>query len=285
MMRALVVTVAVAPAVLLGCRRVETPPSANVVLASAAKLPSEPSDAAWNAAPEYVAKLIPQDLVDPRLMTASTAELRVRALSDGSRAAFRLEWRDETPDDMSATARFADACAVQFPAAVEPTVPSPQMGEAGRPVAITYWSASWQAFVDGRGNSLQDIYPNAAIDHYPFEAASLKSGSAEQQAMAARYAPAHALGNDLAGPRKLPVQDLIAEGPGTLSPVASTDSDGRGSRTQDGWAVVIRRQLPAGFAEQLHTQIAFAVWEGSHEEVGARKMRTAWITLTNQEKP
>ena len=33
-----------------------------------------------------------------------------------------------------------------------------------------------------------------------------------------RYAPARALGNQMAGPRKQPVQDLVADGPGTLRP-------------------------------------------------------------------
>ena len=47
------------------------------------------------------------------------------------------------------------------PAAIEnePTVPAPQMGEAGRSVEITYWSAAWQAIVDGRGDTIQDVYP------------------------------------------------------------------------------------------------------------------------------
>ncbi|NLY02904.1 MAG: hypothetical protein GXY83_43185 [Rhodopirellula sp.] len=269
-------------AVPAGCRRVEAPPATSVVLAGVAKLPTDAADPAWNAAPQYVAKLIPQDLVDPRLMEPSTAELRVRAVSDGDQAAFRLQWTDETTDDFPIPGRFADACAVQLPATARPTVPLPQMGEAGQPVAITFWSASLQAIVDGRGDSLKDIYPNASIDHYPFQASSLKPGSAEQEAMAARYAPARALGNPMAGPRKTPVQDLIAEGPGTLGPAPSTDSDGRGGRTENGWAVVIRRPLPSGFAEQSHTQVAFAVWQGSHDEVGARKMRTGWITLTQE---
>jgi hypothetical protein len=159
------------------------------------------------------------------------------------------------------------------------------MGESGRPVQITYWSAAWQAAVDGRGDSLKDLYPNATVDHYPFEAPSLDPGSAEQKAMAARYAPARALGNVLAGPWEKPVQDLIAEGPGTLAATASTASDGRGQRSVGGWTVVITRLLPEGFETAAPGQVAFAVWEGSHGEVGARKMRTGWITLTKLEKP
>ena len=270
----------------VGCRRAETPPPpSHVIMARAELLPGEPFDEAWDAAPEYAVKLILQDLVDPRLMEPSTPKLRVRALTDGSRVAFRLEWSDETADDRFGASEFSDACAVQLPARIEPTVPAPQMGEPGRPVQISYWSAAWQAIADGRGDSLKDLYPNAAIDHYPFEAPSLESGSPEQQAMQMRYAPARAVGNVMATARDRPVQDLVAEGPGTLATVPSGTSTGRGQRGEGKWTVVISRPLPDGLSPELTTSVAFAVWEGSHKEVGARKMRTGWINLAKQEEP
>ena len=94
-----------------------------------------------------------------------------------------------------------------------------------------------------------------------------------------RYSPARAVGNIVAGPHDRPVQDLVAEGPGTLAPGASTDSQGRGRHDGTGWAVVIRRRLPAGWDATRGSQVAFAVWQGDRNEVGARKMRTAWISL------
>jgi hypothetical protein len=174
---------------------------------------------------------------------------------------------------------------VQIPAKTEPTIPAPQMGEPGRPVEIVMWNAAWQAVVDGRGDSIRDLYPRASIDHYPFEAASLEKGSAAQGEMAARYAPARSLGNTMAGPRTTPVQDLMAEGPGTLAPRTPSASTGKGVRTNDGWAVVIRRPFPEGVSERTGTQIAFAVWDGAHEEVGARKMRTGWIPVVLKARP
>ena len=269
-----------------GCRRAEPPaPVANVVAASAAAVPESPDDPAWGAAPEHVARLIAQDQVEPRLMDLSTPEVRVRALCDGRRLAFRLAWADDTKDDLPEVARFADACAVQLPQVVEATIPAPQMGEPGRAVAIVMWSAAWQAAVDGRGDSIRDVYPNAAVDHYPFEAPPLEPGSAPQRAMATRYAPAVAVGNVMAGPRGAPVQDLIAEGPGTLSRAPSGRSTGAGMRTESGWSVVLVRDLPDGLLPLGSTQVAFAVWEGGREEVGARKMRTAWIPLTLEVQP
>lgn len=267
-----------------GCQEAVPPaPVTEVRLVRVSALPTDPEDQAWQQAPVYTAPLIPQDLVDPRLMAPSTAQLQVRSLTDGSHVAFRLQWVDPSPDQETGPDRFADSCAVQLPARIEPTVPAPQMGEPGRPVHISFWNAAWEG--PTAHDSLQDLYPRATIDHYPFQAASLEPGSADQQAMAERYAPARALGNWMAKPPGSAVQDLVAEGPGTLVPSPSAASTGRGQRVPDGWAVVIARPIPEGLAVQQPGQIAFAVWDGAHDEAGARKMRTGWITLVLQEKP
>jgi hypothetical protein len=159
------------------------------------------------------------------------------------------------------------------------------MGEPSKGVEIVLWRASWQADADGRPDTITSLYPNATVDHYPFEAESLAPGSAEKQAMALRYAPARALGNPMAGPRSQPVQDLEAEGPGTILPAPATRSTGRGVREAEGWAVTLVRTLPADLARGGTSQIAFAVWEGSNQESGSRKMRSAWIPLVVTGQP
>lgn len=261
------------------CNRPAPAPSSEVAAARRASLPTQPDDAAWKDAPLYTAALVLQDMVEPRLLEASTDKVQVRALTDGRHIAFRLEWADPTQDDLPGLGRFSDACAVQLPVSTGPDVPAPQMGEAQRPVEITYWRAFWQSAVDGREDSIKALYPNATVDHYPFEAASLEPGSQAQREMAARYAPARALGNDMAGPRTQPVQDLIAEGPGTIRPAEHTQSAGRGIRTPQGWAVVLTRPLPTGLEPGARTQVAFAVWQGAHQEAGSRKMRSVWVPL------
>jgi DMSO reductase family type II enzyme heme b subunit len=168
---------------------------------------------------------------------------------------------------------------VQLPVGTQADVPAPQMGEMQRPVEITYWRGFWQSMVDGREDTIKALFPNATVDHYPFEAAALQPGSEAQREMAQRYAPARALGNEMAGPRKQPVQDLIAEGPGTIHPAAENRSVGRGTRTDQGWSVVLSRPLPNGIEPGGRTQVAFAVWQGAHQEVGARKMRSVWVPL------
>lgn len=95
---------------------------------------------------------------------------------------------------------------------------------------------------------------------------------------------ARALDNRMGGPRDRPVEDLIAEGPGTLTSAPSAGSNGRGRRTADGWSVVISRRLPEGLGPGGRSQVAFAVWEGSRQEAGSRKMRTGWIPLAVEAK-
>ena len=257
-------------------------PSAEVVVVRSAQLPSDPGDAAWRDAPVYTAALVLQDMVEPRLLEPSTDKVQVRALTDGKSIAFRLEWADPTVNDLPGLGRFSDACAVQLPVSTQADVPAPQMGEMQRPVEITYWRAFWQSMVDGREDTIKALFPNATVDHYPFEAASLQPGSEAQREMALRYAPARELGNDMAGPRQQPVQDLVAEGPGTIRPAAETRSVGRGKHTDQAWTVVLSRPLPNGLDPGSRTQVAFAVWQGAHQEVGARKMRSVWVPLLLQ---
>jgi hypothetical protein len=266
------------------CRR-RPAPTPEVVAIFTATLPVEPGDAVWPTAPEHVAPLLQQDLVEPRLMKPSTKEVRVRALSSGSEVAFRLEWADGHADDLPGAGRFPDACAIQLPQEADVNAPDPQMGQQGRPVEIAYWRADWQATVNGRDDTIQALYPNATVDHYPFEARPLEPGSDAQRQMARRYAPADEVGNRRGGLRQSAVEDLVAEGPGTLSPAPSTTSRARGVRTPAGWAVVITRRVPDGLAPRARTVVAFAVWDGAAQESGSRKMRTGWVGLSMREAP
>ena len=256
----------------------------DVVVVDRPAVTIDPFDRAWNDIPKHVAPLLLQDMVDPRLMEPSTSVVHVQAMTDGKDIAFRLSWDDATMNDMPGEAKFTDACAVQLPQKAEPDLPAPQMGEMGRQVEIAFWRASWQAVVDGRGDTIKDLHPNASVDHYPFEAASLPQGSAERKEMEQRYSPARAAGNTMAGPRERPVECLIAAGPGTLTPDPSLKANGKGKYQKGKWAVVISRPLPEVLRAAPRSQAAFAVWEGSHKEVGARKMRTGWVPLVREQK-
>ena len=252
---------------------------AQLTIARGATLPSGPTDAAWNGIGPTRVALLPQDMVEPRQLVSTTPEVLVRSTTDGARVAFLLEWNDATADDMAKPAQFTDACAVQLPAHVAADVPAPQMGEPGRQVEITYWRATWQAAADGRPDSINALYPGASVDHYPFEAPPVVGDPAAHDQMAKRYAPARAAGNEMAGSRRQPVQDLVAEGPGSLSPAPAQESTGSGHRTATGWAVMLVRRLPAELAAGKRSQVAFAVWDGARGEVGSRKMRSGWVPI------
>jgi hypothetical protein len=265
--------------ILVGCREKQQTTTTEIVASRVERLPAQPDDPVWQRVPEYVGKLLLQDIVEPRQLKATTTELRVRAVQNGKLVAFRLEWMDPTRDDVPGPGRFSDACALQFPVEAGPTLPAPQMGEPGKPVEILFWSANWQALAEGRPDQLRALYPNAWVDHYPHEAPSLERDSALGKEMAGRYLPARALGNDRGGPRKLPVEEYLAEGPGSLSRARTQASSGTGKRTDKGWSVVLTRGLPKA------RHVALAVWDGAQGEVGGRKMRTGWIPLRAQEMP
>lgn len=262
-----------------GCNR-PVPRSTEVAAIAVATIPGDPADPAWDVLPEFAARLLPQDIVEPRLMNASTAEVQVRAAVSSSEIAFRLQWTDAVANDTPGPSRFIDACVIQMPEDLAGEPPDPQMGAAGKRVQIAYWRADWQASVDGRADDIHALYPNAAIDHYPFDAPTLEAGSGEQREFAKRYAPAEASGNRRAGVRQNPVEDLLAEGPGELSPAGSAVSHGKGVYGNQTWAVVIVRPRPPGLAPPARGQVAFAVWDGAQGEVGSRKMRTGWVPLS-----
>jgi hypothetical protein len=273
-LRALPTSCLLAALVLLltACAGPQPTSSPEVVAAVLDRLPTAPDDRAWDDVPFHTAELLLQDMVEPRLLEPSVPRADVRAITDGVRIAVKLSWVDATHDDLPGAARFSDACALQFPVDDSPDVPAPQMGEEGRRVEIAYWRASWQASLDGRPDTIQAAYPGATVDHYPFEAASLEEGSAERRELERQYAPARALGNPMEGPRDRSVQDLIAEGPGTLTPAASQRSEGYASRS------------PEGLGGHRRTQVAVAIWDGNRDEVGARKMRSGWIPLRLEEE-
>lgn len=273
-------------AVALGCGQPTAPsaPATDVRAPHVGALPRTPEDGAWATSPRFAAPLVLQDMVEPRKLVAGPTELQVQAVTDGTAIAFRLEWIDATEDSTRDAARFSDACAVQLPATISPDTPAPQMGETGRAVAITFWTAAAQATVDGRPEDIRVLHPNAKIDHYPFEAPGLEKKPAAQEDMAKQYAPAKAAGNPLASTPHKSVQDLMAEGPGSIRPAPPMDSAGLGRRTDRGWAVVISRPLPVGLAPGGRSIVAFAVWNGTEGDVGGRKMRTVWIPLVLAER-
>lgn len=277
----------VATALLVACEKAKVPePSPSEVFAryTMAPLPrQDPSAPAWARAREHVAKLVLQDVTEPRLLEPGVEAVKVKALHDGRSIAFRLEWIDATRDAADAPGRSSDAAAVQVPVAAGTEVPDSAMGARGKPVRIHLWKAAWE---NGRTpeERMKALYPNAANDPYPFE--SVKE--ADRAAAEARYHPAIAVGNPVSvRPPGSAVQDAMAEGFGTLTASAEQTSAGKGVWKDGAWHLVVTTPIPADATAALapgkRTYAALAVWDGAKGNVGSKKMRSNWISLVLEE--
>ena len=181
----------------------------------------------------------------------------------------RVEWDDATKDETTTKVEnFSDAVAVEFPAKSATSVPSICMGQAGAGVNIWQWRAdSEQGLKDPA-----DVYTNALVDAYP---------SKEDVFYTARY-----VGNPYAMPGLGPVQTLLAQAFGTLSPAANQDVHGKGAYNNGRWAVVFARPFggldtdQASFGAGVKTDMAVAVWNGSEGDRNGRKSVSPFVTLS-----
>lgn len=246
----------------------------------------DPASALWNQATEHPAKLMVQDVTEPKLVEPGVSLVKVRALHNGDWVVFRLEWSDATQNLIPYSGRSSDAAALQFPLVQSADVPDAAMGQAGKGVRIWYWKAVWQddatRAAANKGDRIATLYPNAAPDHYPFAAAKDPAARAE---MEKRYAPANAAGNPiLARPNSGPVQVLMAEGFGNTTVTPAQSARGRGTWNAGTWMTTIARPLHGG-AEMGELEvgkrgyIAVAVWDGEKAQTGSRKMRSGWIAF------
>jgi DMSO reductase family type II enzyme heme b subunit len=250
---------------------------------AAGALPStDPQSPLWDAAPEHPAKLMVQDVTEPRLVKPGVELVTVRALHDGASIAFRLEWVDATKDLVPDVGRGSDAAAIQLPLQPGADVPDAAMGQPGKGVQICYWKAVWQDDADRVASGkdrIAALHPNATTDHYPPQA-----GGAAREEMERRYAPAAAARNPILTARNGAVQEILAEGFGSAAAAPTQKGSGRGLWADGRWRTTIARPLAEGpGAANLQpgqkTYIAFAVWDGAERHMGARKMRSGWIPL------
>jgi len=256
-------------------------------------LPADPDDPAWTQVPATIVPLTAQTAIKPALAVAGIPSLQVRAITDGAAIAVLLEWRDSTRD-VNATLqdRFRDAAAMQFSVAGE--LPAICMGVRGQMVNIWHWKADWQEDIDRGFRDVPDAFPNFYKDTYPL--VDSRSGQPPYR-MPADFDTAEArqfivgwnTGNLLSQPGKTsPVEDLNAVGFGTLTTKAKQLVQGKGAWTQGVWRTVFTRPLHVDDpdATQLvpgqDSAVAFAVWDGSNQEVGARKQVSTFLSLTVQ---
>lgn len=222
--------------------------------------------------------VMPQGVASPFHLEPAVRAIEVRAVRNDDHAGMLLEWDDDSADWRTSMDGFGDMVAVAFPS-VAGTTPSPFMGNQGGRVEILQWRADWQSDLEKGALTMQELYPNAYAadfhheDHLP-------------EASANAFRAAAGAGNPMSErQRRSAVQDLMAEGFSSLTPLATQAAEGEGRHDGRRWRVVITRPLAgdgvsaASLAPGVATHVAFAVWDGSHGEVGARKGWASWIPL------
>lgn len=250
-------------------------------------LPLDPTAAAWQQAPAVEVPLTPQNLALPRLTQASVPTLAVRSLNDGKRVAFRLEWADPTRDARATRPdEFRDAAAILFP--VGDFLPNICMGVAGQLTNLWHWKADWQADIDRGFQDVTDANPNFYKDSYPFATGTppFKVATDFASAEARQFFPGLAAGNPLSSMvRPSPVEELVSAGFGTATHKERQSVQGKGQWADGRWRVVFVRDLEVGdptgasLAGKAEVPMAFAVWNGANQEVGARKQLSSFVSL------
>jgi hypothetical protein len=269
---------AVGVAGVLGAFTSEAPPDTALVAAYVPDvLPQDdPGSAMWGEAAETVVPLAPQRLAPPYLEYAGVAELRTRALHNGTDVAFRLTWDDDSVDDLDGVRRYHDAVAVMLP--TSPGDPPPiTMGEPGKPVHILQWRATWQRDLAGK-SGVDQIYPRVVHDVMPDDV--LPPETAEL------YWVGRAAGNPLSQvERTTPIEQMVAEGFGTTTHLPQVTAQGRGVHDSSSWNVTIgfptaRDAIGAELEPAQPWFVAFAVWLGDQENRGGRKHYATWLPFS-----
>jgi len=159
------------------------------------------------------------------------------------------------------------------------------MGDLQHPVTIWHWKASWQERLDlpaappGERESaaqagMASAHPRTVRDE-------------ERFAKEPTFRTGEAVGNLFSQPaRQSSVEHLIASGFGTLTTTQAQPVEGRGVWRNGRWHVVMRRllapqdaALEVDFRQLVSIPVAFAIWDGSHQERDGMKSVSVWQTL------
>lgn len=263
--------------------------AASLVATKVAEVPlKDPYAPLWDKAPALDVPLMAQQVTYPRNAAASVSTVKVRALADGDQVVLRLEWADPSMNNMVETDQFTDGVAVQIPLG-DPATANPMMGQKGAPTYIVNWKASWQSDVEHGHADVQDYHPGFYTDAYPFATGEAPYPVQEsfETSDARRYFVATSAGNPMSVlQREWPVEELLAEGFGTLASHRLQDAEGWGAYKDGRWTVVIAVPRATndpsnpGLVAGTKTKVGFAVWDGGKDNVGGRKH---WSMFTDLE--
>lgn len=239
----------------------------------------DPGAGLWRDARPVTVTMLSQQVTLPHQPEIAVKILTVRAVHNGGWLAFLVQWQDPTRSERVILDNFGDQVAIQLPVDIKATPPSPMMGNPGGRVNIMQWRAAFQKDIDdGHPPGIRDLYPNSWTDYYPDEVLGATD--------ARPYAGALGIENPISRGTATPVLDQMAEGWGSMTVKPDQHALGKGVWKDGAWRVVITRPMVSDDvnAPRLvpgdRTVVAFAVWEGGHRDVGARKAWAPWTPLT-----
>lgn len=227
-----------------------------------ANVPLQPDDPAWSEPAPYRVELGAQQMALP-MGGGAAKTIDVRALHDGEHFGVHVTWKTQDRNATVAINRFRDACAVMFPALSGGDPPPFFMGARGKPVIIWQWKPDWE------DPAAQE---KARNDRYP--------------SYADYYVPANDAAFAAVGDRPRdegPANVVVAEGFGTVTRTHDPDLEVKSLFHEGTWRIVFRRPIARDqplLAPGAPVMVNFAAWEGSAQEVGARKsVSLQWHTL------
>lgn len=245
----------------------------------------EPDSSIWLKAAPFKIDLYGQNFTRPFLFSASVKSATLRTIDNGTWIGFQLEWKDPTRSvSTSRIQDYRDSVAVMFPRGDDELFIG--MGERGKPVNILHWKADWQEDIDVFYRELEHVYPNMLVNFYPYTANDSPFQIPPIAKIDRTYVSGLAAGNILSAPVRLtPVEDLMAEGFGTLTTQPHQDAAGKGTWKDGIWRITIARPIVTNDGDDAQLTpgrskpIAFAIWDGGNREVDGRKAVSLWHRL------
>lgn len=246
----------------------------------------DPGSELWKQATAVEIPLSAQAVAKPLSLETRTKAVTARALLNDEHVSILVEWQDDTQDNSAVRVQdFRDMVALQFPlAGADPFF---CMGQQGGDVNIWLWKADWQADM-AAWQDVDAVYPGMYVDQYPFAGSAAGLQARPEDYAERSYLPALEAGNPLAsGIHRTSVESLIAGGFGSLTslPDDYQSVHGYGEWAAGKWRVIFGRQLSSQRAEEVSFtpgnaySIAFAVWDGAHQERNGQKSTSQWVSI------
>ncbi|MGP0628283.1 ethylbenzene dehydrogenase-related protein [Nitrospina sp. 32_T5] len=202
--------------------------------------------------------------------------VQFQSVTNGKQIAFRVQWEDPVPNRSSSRHQdFKDAVALEF--ALGDVLlhthghnePFFGMGNREKPVNIWQWRADWQKEIETK-EELEQATEGQGMDM-------------DVMIFGGEVNPVESL-NPF---REVPIEEMNAEGFGTLTPQPKTKQNIRGKGLwKDGkWTVVFIRDIESlnkwdiQFNKKQPILIGFAVWDGLHKDRNGRKTVSMWQRL------